>query len=88
MDNNNLTLEEKVDLLLKYQQRAHRLQMIRLGIGLVLFIVLVVLPIIFTIMWFQSLDLSGITGTYENVKGMSDGATGSIDRLNELLKDF
>ena len=76
-----MTLEEKVDKILKYQTRIYRWQLIKSIIGLVLFIVLVVIPIVWFIYWIKSMDFTGISGAYENIKGVSGG----VDRMNELI---
>ena len=84
MDTNNMTLEEKVDKILKYQTRIYRWQVAKFIIGLVLFIVLVVIPIIWFIYWIKSMDFSGIGETYENLKDTSGG----LDKINEMLKNI
>ncbi len=84
MDTTKLSLEDKVDKILKYQTRIYRWQVTKFVIGLILFIVLVVIPIVWFIYWIKSMDFSGIAGTYENIKG----ASGGIDRINELLNNL
>lgn len=84
MNNNELTLEEKVDKILKYQTRIYRWQVAKFVIGLVLFIVLVVIPIVWFIYWIKSMDFSGISETYENAKNTSEGIESIKDFLNNL----
>jgi len=58
MEQTPLTLEEKVDLILKYQTRMYRLQMTKTIIGIIIFIVLIVLPMIWFFYWIQTADFS------------------------------
>jgi len=84
MSNKDLTLEEKIDKILKYQTRVYRLQIIKFIIGLILFIVIVVLPIVWFVYWIKSFDFTGISEVYESIKG----ASGGIDKINELLNQL
>jgi predicted nucleic acid-binding Zn ribbon protein len=84
MSDENLTLEEKVDEILKYQRRMYRAQIIKSVINFILFMVFIVLPIVWLIYWLRSVDLTGIMDTYNNLKE----STGGIEKLNEALKSL
>jgi len=84
MNDENLTLEEKVDEILKYQRRMYRAQIIKSVINFILFMVLVVLPIVAFYYLVKSVDLTGITETLNNLKG----ASGGFDKINETLKNL
>jgi hypothetical protein len=84
MSNKDLTLEEKIDKILKYQTRVYRLQITKFIIGLILFIVIVVLPIVWFVYWIKSFDFTGISEAYENIKE----ASGGMDKINELLNQL
>ena len=88
MSKEELTLEEKVDLLLKYQKSARFWGRVRFIISLILFIVLVVLPIAWSIIFIRSL-LEGVDMEQfvENIKtvGNLGGALEGID-IKQLLQ--
>jgi len=84
MTNDQLSLEEKVDEILKYQRRMYRAQIIKSVINFILFMVFIVLPIVWLIYWLRSVDLTGIMDTYNNLKE----STGGIEKLNEALKSL
>ncbi len=84
MDISKLSLEEKVDLLLKYKLSERRWRLFKMIVWTLLFVIFIVVPIIWLYQLYSSIDFSGITGAYENVKG----ATGGIDKINELLNNL
>ena len=81
MDISKLSLEEKVDLLLKYKLSERRWQIVKIVIYLLLFIIFIVAPIVMLYQLYSSIDFSGITGAYEN-------ASGGLDKINELLNQL
>ena len=78
MDLNKLSLEEKVDLLLKYKLSERRWKIVKMIIWALLFIIFIVIPIIWLYQLYSSIDFSGMTGAYEN-------ASGGLNKINELL---
>jgi cytochrome c biogenesis protein CcdA len=84
MAKDNLTLEEKVDKILKYQTKMYRWQVAKSIINFILFFVLVVLPIIWLFYWIKSVDFSSYIEMLENVKS----ASGSMDKINDLLRQI
>lgn len=88
MDLNKLSLEEKVDLLLKYKLSERRWKIVKMIIWALLFIIFIVIPIIWLYQLYSSIDFSGVTAAYEKTKGVSDGVTGGLDKINELLNQL
>jgi predicted nucleic acid-binding Zn ribbon protein len=84
MNDENLTLEEKVDEILKYQRRMYRAQIIKSVIGFILFIVLVVLPIVAFYYWIKTVDFSGANEILGNLKEGSQ----NMGKVNELLNNL
>ena len=84
MSEENLTLEEKVDEILRYQRKMYRSQIIKSVINFILFMVFIVLPIVWLFYLLKSVDLTGVTEAYNNLKG----ASGGIDKINEALKNL
>ena len=82
MSDKELTLEEKVDKILKYQTRLYRWQLARSIIAFLLFVIFIVVPIIWLYYWVKSIDL---TGAVETMQTLKETGGGSVDRLNELL---
>ena len=80
-----LSLEEKVDLLLKYQKNARRWALIGIIIKLVLFFVLVVLPIIWTVNFMrdfvQSEAFLKAQAGLEQMGEASKGLSGLLEQL-------
>jgi len=85
MSDENLTLEEKVDKILKYQTRLYRWQLARSIIAFLLFVIFIVVPIVWIYYWAKSIDLTGVIGTVQTLK---ETGTGSVDKLNELLNSI
>jgi hypothetical protein len=85
-----MTLEEKVDELLKYQRRMHHIVIARTVLGVLTFFVLVVLPILgfyFLADYLSDtvgLSLTEIGETLKRVKSITD--IGGVDGLKNLLK--
>ena len=88
MDTSKLSLEEKVDLLLKYKLSERRWKIVKIVIYLLLFIIFIVVPIVMLYQLYSSIDFSGISSAYEKTKGVSDGVSGGIDKINELLNNL
>jgi hypothetical protein len=82
MTNDQLSLEEKVDLLLKYQRSARFWGRVRFVINLILFIVLIVLPIVWSIMLIRSF-LAGVdmNQLMENIKSLGN-LSGSLNNVD------
>ena len=85
MTNKQLSLEEKVDKILKYQTRLYRWQLARSIIAFLLFVIFIVVPIVWIYYWAKSIDLTGVIGTIQTLK---ETGTGSVDKLNELLNSI
>lgn len=79
-----MTLEEKVDLLLKWKQNERRWRAIKTIVSLILFIVFIVIPIIGLYKLYTGIDFSAVSEAYEN---LSDTA-GGLDKINELLNNI
>lgn len=88
MDTTKLSLEEKVDLLLKYKLNERRWRLIKMIVWILLFIIFIVVPIIWLYQLYSSIDFSGMSAAYEKTKGVSDGVSGGIDKINELLNNL
>jgi predicted nucleic acid-binding Zn ribbon protein len=84
MTDDQLTLEEKVDEILKYQRRMYRAQIIKSVINFILFMVFIVLPIAAFYFWIRTVDFSGVIQTVNSLKE----STGGIEKLNEALKNL
>lgn len=79
-DNQHLTLEEKIDLILEYQQKAHRHARFRLTSGIIFFIILIGLPLL-GIFWF--------TTHFQEVLGVNpEELRESLNKVNSLLNQF
>ncbi len=83
-----MTLEEKVDEILRFQRRAHRMAIVKSMISIALFVVLVIIPLVGFYYWIQDFQ--------ENF-GMSMTEVGDtlkrVDNITELdgldsLKNF
>jgi len=85
-----MTLEEKVDELLKYQRRIHHIAITRAVFSILTFVILVVLPILgfFYLADYLSnavgLSLTEVGDTLRNVKGVTD--INGVDSLKNFLK--
>lgn len=84
MDKETITIDEKLDEILKYQKSAARWQMVRTIFGLILFIIFFVLPIIWTIYLIQNFDFSPINQIAEEVKNGS----GDLMQIKNKLEMF
>ena len=85
-----MTLDEKVDEILKYQRRLHHLAIARIVFSFLTFFVLVILPI-FGFYYLMEhlrdnigLNLSELSDTLQKVKEATD--IGAVDDLKNLLK--
>lgn len=85
MDTTQLSLEEKVDLLLKYKLSERRWHLIKMIIWILLFVIFIVVPMVWLYYLYSSIDFSGIAGAYENAKGVSNGVSGGIDKILNIL---
>ena len=81
MDLNKLSLEEKVNLLLKYKLSERRWRIVKAILSVLLFIIFIVLPIIGLYKLYSSIDFSAVASAYENIAETSGG----LDKINELL---
>lgn len=85
----DMTLDEKIDEILKYQRRLHNITIIKGIISFSLFMILVVLPMIGFYYWFQSfqenygMNLSEIGETLQQVKSITD--IDEIENFRNLL---
>lgn len=90
MTKDNLTLEQKVDLLLKYQKSARFWGRVRSIISLILFIVFIVIPIAWSIMFLRSLlggvDMQQFMENIKTVGSLSD-SLGDID-IQQILNQL
>lgn len=84
MDTSKLSLEEKVDLLLKYKLSERRWRIVKTVISLLLFIIFIVIPIIGLYKLYTTIDFSAVTSAYENIAETSGG----LDKINELLNQL
>lgn len=86
----DMTLEEKVDELLRSQRRAHRMAVIRSVVSLVLFFVLVILPLVGFYYWirnFQDHYGTNINELMETVKKTGDiNDIEGLEALEDLLR--
>ena len=87
-----MTLEEKIDELLKYQRRQRIYGIIRTVFNVLLFVVIVVLPI-WGVYWMldylkntAGIDLSQIGTTLKNVKTVTDAGASGVNSLKDLLQ--
>lgn len=82
MTNDQLNLEEKIDLLLEYQKSARFWGRVRFVINLILFIVLIVLPVVWSIMLIRSF-LAGVdmNQLMENIKSLGN-LSGSLNNVD------
>lgn len=78
-----MTLEEKVDKLLEYQQKAHFWGRVKAIISLILFIIFIVIPVVWSIYFIRNL-LAGIN--VEAIKGTIDNLQAPLNI--EMLKNF
>ena len=89
----DMTLDEKVDEILKYQRKLHRMAIVRGIISFTLFMVLIVLPLVGFYYWFQNfsanfgMSLSEVSDTLKNAGSLGDlnDLEGKID-IEELQK--
>jgi len=87
-----MTLEEKIDELLKFQRRQRIYGIIRIVFNVLLFLVIVVLPIwgvYWTLDYLKNnagIDISQIGNTLKNVKTVTDTSASGINSLKELLQ--
>ena len=87
-----MTLEEKVDEILRYQRNAHRMAIIRGIISFLLFFILIVLPLFGFYYWvkdFQEnsgINLSEIGNTLQNAKNNATDIDDSINSLKKLIQ--
>ena len=88
MDLKNMTLEEKVDLLVEYQIKAVRMARLRMIGSIVLFFLLVVLPVILFAQLMKSVDIMGTFGKInENINALND-ATGTLDNMSDMTNSL
>ncbi|MFH0837825.1 MAG: hypothetical protein V1880_00990 [Patescibacteria group bacterium] len=86
----DMTLEEKVDAILKYQKSLHRMAIIRSVFGFLIFFVLVVLPIygVFYLMDYlrntMGFSFTEIGETLNHIKNITEG--GNIESLKNLMQ--
>jgi predicted nucleic acid-binding Zn ribbon protein len=87
----DMTTDEKIDELLKYQRKLHRMAIIKTILSSLTFILLVVLPIAGTIYLGNyilnslGLSLQEIGDTLGKVKNLTEIGTNGIDNLKELF---
>ena len=86
-----MTLDEKIDEILKHQRWFYRLSIIRGLISVTLFIILVILPLIGFYFWFQSfqknfdMSLGDVNDTLQQVKEVTD--LSALDELKSFLNE-
>jgi len=89
LNNTELTLEEKVDRILKYQKRIHHLAIVKVVFGFLTFFVIVILPIIGVLYVGDyiansvGLSMQEIGDTLKRVKDLTD--LGGIDGIKSFL---
>ena len=92
-----LTLEEKVDLLLKYQKQARFWAAIRGIMSFLVFMIFIVLPIVATVyIWDDIMAyMQGAIDQYQHamdglqtVNGATDGAEKTINEMMNMLKQY
>jgi hypothetical protein len=87
-----MTLEEKIDELLKFQRRQRIYGIIRVVFNVLLFIIIVVLPIwgvYWTLDYLKNtagIDFTHIGDTLKNVKTVTDVGANGINSLSEFMK--
>lgn len=87
-----MTLEEKIDELLKFQRRQRIYGIIRVIFNVLIFVVVVVLPIwgfYWIVDYLQNsagINLSDISETLGNVKKVSDMGSNGVDSLKGLFQ--
>lgn len=80
MNHENLSLEEKVDLLLEYHIKSHRHAKFRMVLGIIFFLVLIILPI-FGLYWF--------TTHFQEIVGVDpEGLKNSLNKANGILEQL
>ena len=79
------TLEEKLDLILKYQKSARRWAIFRGLISFIFFLVFIVLPIIGTIYLVDYIKSSAESGKYNQYIEQIKAGKDQLNKLPELL---
>ena len=76
MEEKKLTLEEKVDLLLAYQKKAHFWAKVRAVLSIILFFIFIILPIIWSFYFVRNLVAGMEPGQLDlmikNIKAVKD----------------
>ena len=86
MNLEEMTMDEKLDLLIKYQRKAISMQRARMIGSIVLFFLLVVAPIIMFAKLMQSIDIAGTLGKVTQNLDAINEATGSFGEIGEFTK--
>lgn len=84
MDNKKLSLEEKVDLILKYHKSARRWAIVGGIFKLTVFFIFIVLPIILAVQFFQGFKDSDAYQKFQDVGSKME----TLDKLDQVLKQL
>jgi len=84
MDNQELTLEEKVDKLLEYQKKTQFWARVRAIISVTLFIIFIVIPVIWSFYFFRKL-FAGVDTTFLQQAFQNAVAPANIEAIKNLL---
>ncbi len=87
-ENSKMSLEDKVDLLLKYQKSARRWAMIGGIIKLVIFFVIFVLPVLWAISFFRDLLSSAAFQNVQSGLGQFGAAASAPGEAANLIKNL
>jgi hypothetical protein len=85
MNTENLTLEQKVDLLLKYQRSARFWGRVNFIIKMILFIVFIVLPAVWSYYLLKSMDIPAL---WQNIQNLKESGAANMDKINDLLNNI
>jgi len=83
-----LMMEEKINLILKYQRRAAHMETARTVMSVIIFIIFVVLPIIGTYYLYEQMkgkiDFGKITQQYQDITGAIDEFKSTSDQIGQI----
>ena len=81
-------MEEKINIILKYQRRTAHMETARTVMSIIIFIIFVVLPIIGTYYFYEQFkgkfDFGKITQQYQDISGAIDEFKSTSDQIGQL----
>lgn len=81
-------MEEKINIILKYQKRAAHMEMARTIMSIIIFIIFVVLPMIGTYYLYEQfkgqIDFGKIASQYQDLSGAIDEFKSTSDQIGQL----